>query len=108
KLAEKSNYSWKSVLDFGGSGGRFGGPTEGKTEKDGFTVLTQTFGENTSQSVLKGSKGAIQTQDGWQSLAEAAEAQGRGSFRARALQSFKAPPAEAEDLVAKTKGLKKD
>lgn len=109
KLAEKANYSWKSTVDFGGGGGgRFGGPTEGKTEKEGYTVLSQTFGENTTQSVLKGTKGAIQTQDGWQSLAEAAEAQGRGSFRARALQNFKAPAADAEDLVAKVKELKKD
>jgi hypothetical protein len=108
KLADQSNYSWKQTLDLGGGGGRFGGPTEGKTEKEGYTVLTQTFGENTTQSVLKGKKGALQTQDGWQSLDEAAEAQGRGSFRARMLQNFKAPAAEAEDIAGKAKELKKD
>jgi hypothetical protein len=106
KLAEKSNYSWKQTVD--SAGGQFRpGPTEGKTEKDGFTVLSMTFGENTRQAVLKGSKGALETDDGWQSLAEAAEAEGRGRFRARMLQNFKAPAAQAEDLAAKAKELKK-
>jgi hypothetical protein len=116
KLAEKENYSWKTSIENagggggGGRGGRGGGPTDGKTEKDGFTVLSMTRGENTIQSVLKGGKGAIKTQDGWKSLTEAAEAEGQnaGRFIARGLQSFKAPAAEAEELVAKTKELKKD
>jgi hypothetical protein len=74
-------------------------------------------GENTMEAVLKGGKGAIKGQEGWQSLTEAAEATGDGGgggggrgnprrFLALRLQSFKAPAAQAEELVGKTKELK--
>jgi hypothetical protein len=117
-----NNYSWKSTSESagGGAGGnrnRFGGPTEGKTDA-GVTQLSMTRGENTVEAVLKGEKGAIKTEEGWKSLAEAAEAGGdsgggggRGGaarFTARALQNYKAPASEAEDLIGKAKDLKKD
>ena len=125
KLSDQPNYSWKSNIEMGGAGGggggqggrgRFGGPTDGKTEKDGFTMLSMARGDNTIEAVLKGGKGAIKTQEGWQSLSEAADAAGGGGggggqnagrFMARMLQSFKAPAAQADDLVAKCKDLKK-
>lgn len=123
KLGDQPGYSWKSTIENAGGGGgqgggrgRFaGGPTEGKTEKDGFTMLSMTRGENTMEAVLKGGKGAIKGPEGWRSLAEAAEADGGGGgggrgnagrFLARMLQNFKAPAAQAEDLVSKTKDLK--
>lgn len=119
KLSEKGNYSWKSNSENAGGGGggggqRFGGPTEGKTDA-GTVYLSMTRGENTTEAVLKGEKGAVKTQEGWQSLTEAAEASadgggGRGGarFLARTLQSFKAPAAQAEELASKATGLKKD
>ena len=114
KLAAKSNYSWKTTVEAagGGGGGRFRpGPTEGKTEKDGFTFLSMTRGDNTMEAVLKGGKGALKTPDGWKSLAEATEG-GAGQpnparFIGRMLQNFKTPAAQAEDLAAKAKELKK-
>jgi len=118
KLSEKGNYSWKSTPvsagGGGGGGGRFRpGPTEGKTEKDGYTFLAMTRGENTTEAVLKGDKGAAKTQDGWKSLAELGEGGGDGQFNpgrflARTLQNFKAPATEAADLAGKAKELKKD
>ena len=115
KLAAKSNYSWKTTVQSagGGGGGRFRpGPTEGKTEKDGFTFLSMTRGDNTTEAVLKGGKGALKTPDGWKSLAEATEGGGDGQpnparFIARMLQNFKTPAVQAEDLAAKAKDLKK-
>src|SRR5688500_3678864 len=121
KLAEKGNYSWKTTTESaGGSGGgsgrnRFGGPTEGKTD-GGVTQLSMTRGENTVEAVLKGDKGALKTEEGWKSLAEAAEAGGDGGggrggaarFTARTLQGYKTPAAEIEDLLGKAKDLKKD
>jgi len=116
KLAANSNYSWKTTVETagggGGGGGRFRpGPTEGKTEKDGFTFLSMTRGDNTMEAVLKGGKGALKTPDGWKSLAEATEG-GDGQpnptrFIGRMLQNFKTPAAQAEDLAAKAKELKK-
>ena len=110
KLADKSNYSWKTTVESaGGGGGGRPGPTEGKTEKDGATCLSITRGGNTIEVVLKGGKGAVKSPEGWQSLAEAAEGdQGNaGRFFARMLQNFKAPAAQAEDLASKAKELKK-
>src|SRR5437773_1771254 len=75
-LAAKGNYSWKTTVETaggggGGGGGRFRpGPTDGKADKDGTIWLSMTRGENTTEAVLKGSKGAIKTQDGWKSLSE--------------------------------------
>jgi hypothetical protein len=66
KLGDKPNYSWKTTTVVP-EGTQFRpGPVEGKTEKDGFTMLTMTFGENTSQAVLKGDKAALtnRTADG--------------------------------------------
>jgi len=115
KLSAKNNYSWRTTVESAGAaggGGRFRpGPTEGKTEKDGFTVLSMTRGDNTMEAVLKGGKGALKTADGWKSLAEATEG-GDGQpnparFIGRMLQNFKTPAAQAEDLAAKAKELKK-
>jgi len=123
KLSEKGNYSWKSNSESAGGGGgggggnRGGGPTEGKTDA-GTIQLSMTRGENTTEAVVKGDKGAIKTQEGWQSLSQAAEAagggggggggRGGGAFLARSLQNYKAPAAEAEELASKATGLKKD
>ena len=112
KLSEKGNYSWKSTSESAGGGGgnRGGGPTEGKTDA-GTVYLSMTRGDNTLEAVLKGEKGAIKGQEGWQSIAEATEGEGgagRGRFMARMLQNFKAPAAQAEELAGKATGLKKD
>jgi len=118
KLADASGYAWHTDTDFkGGQGNRFGGPTEGKAEKDGFTVLSMTRGDTVVEAVLKGEKGAVKTDEGWQSFEEMRQAAEQGGqddaarrrgFMGRQLQSFKAPAAEAQDLAAKAKDLKKD
>ena len=113
KLGDAPNYSWKSNTEMpGGQGGRgFGGPSEGKTEKEGFTVVTMTRGDNTIEVVRKGDKGAVKTQDGWQSFEEVQSAnqggQGRGRFMGRMLRNFKAPAQEAADLASKSKEITK-
>lgn len=109
KLAQQDNYSWKSTTEFG----NFTGSGEGKFQKDGLVGLTMTFGDNTTEAFLKGGQGAVKAGDeDWQSLAELAKAAGSEpgprQFLLRRLQNFKAPAAEASDLVAKTKELKKD
>jgi hypothetical protein len=124
KLGEQSNYSWKSSMENagggagggGGGGGRGGfrlGPTEGKTEKGGYTMLTMSRGENNVQAVLKDGKGAVKSGESWQSLSEAGQDQGgggggggRGRFLARTLENYKTPAAEAQDLLGKVNDLK--
>jgi hypothetical protein len=109
KLAEKANYSWKTTVVVP-EGSRFRpGPTEGKTEKDGVTHLKMTFGDNTTEAFIKGDKAAVSNPDGgWQSLADLDNAEGPARFLGGMLRNFKAPAAQATDLAAGTKELKKD
>ena len=73
-------------------------------------MLKMTRGENTTEAVVKGKKGAIKTEDGWVSLETAAEGDGQNPTRfiARRLQTFKAPAEEAQELAGKVKELKKE
>jgi hypothetical protein len=117
KLAGQS-YGWRTSVENAGGGGGGGagggqfraGPTDGVIDKDGTTVLSMSRGDTTTRAVLKGDKGAMETQDGWRSLAELADGggqPGRGGFMARTLRTFKAPAAEAEELIAKAKEITK-
>ncbi len=56
KLGEKANYSWKTTVVVPESAQFKPGPTEGKTEKDGVTYVTMSFGENTTEAFIKGEK----------------------------------------------------
>ena len=109
KLADKDNYGWKQTVENAGGGGFGGGATEGKAEKEGNIWLSMSMRDNTIEAVKKGEKGAIKTQDGWQSLSEATSGDpGPSTFIARRVQNFKAPAAQAEDLAGTVKELKKD
>ena len=111
KLADAGSYSWKMTLDLGPNSQFTPGPTEGKTEKDGFTWLSSSFNDNTSVGLVKGTNVVVKTDDGWQTAAEATGGGGGfnpGTFMARRLQNLKAPAAEVEDLVFKAKEIKKD
>src|ERR1035437_5671710 len=111
-LGSQTNYSWRTTVEAGNNARFRPGPTDGKTEKGGYTTLLMSFNDNASEAVLKGTNGAIKTPDnGWQTLAEAAQDNGGGGpnpgmFLARMLQNYKAPAAEAADLADKTKELK--
>jgi hypothetical protein len=111
-LRDAANYSWRTTVD-AGSNARFRpGPTEGKTEKGGFTMVTMTFNDNTSQLVMQGTNAAIKTTDnGWQSSSEAMQDNGGGGFNpammmARTAQNFKTPADDAIRLVGLTQNLK--
>jgi hypothetical protein len=109
KLGEKANYSWKTTVVVPESAQFRPGPTEGKTEKDGYTHLTSSFGDNTTQTVLKGDKGAVTNQEGaWQSLSEVEQEEGFGRFRAMMARNFRTPAVQAAELAAGAKELKKE
>jgi hypothetical protein len=109
KLDAAANYSWTTTME----SSRFTpGPSHGKTEKGGYTYLDFSMMDNTIEAVLKGTNGAIKTEEGWQSLADAAKGGGDGGFNparfmAMRVQSTKAPAAEAPDIAAKAKDLTK-
>ena len=105
KLGDASNYSWKTTM----ASGQFNSQQEGKTEKDGFTVLNLQFGDNTIQVVMKGKKAAIKLEDGWKTTEElAGDDQGPGRFLGPMIAAYKTPAAQAEEMAPKLKEVKKD
>jgi hypothetical protein len=109
KLGDQSNYSWKASTVVP-EGTQFRpGPVEGKAEKDGFTTVSTTFGDNTTKTVLKGDKAAMTNRDGdWESVADLEKEEGFGRFRAAMARNFKAPAAQAAELAAGATELQKD
>ena len=109
KLADKDNYSWKQTAENAGGGGIGAGTLEGKIQKDGCIWLSMTLRDNTIEAVKKGDKGALKTQEGWKALADAGSGdRGAATFIARRVQNFKAPAAQAEELLGRLKDLKQD
>jgi hypothetical protein len=106
-LGSKGNYSWTATIRIEGGSQNFRmGPTEGKTDKNGWSYTTASFNDNKFETVYKGGNGAFKRDDEWQT-AEDLEGDDRGAWMARRLRTFKAPAAEAEDLVAHVKGMQK-
>jgi hypothetical protein len=110
KLAEAPNYSWKSTVKVPEDSQFKPGPTDGKADKDGTILLTIMRGDNLTEAVKKGEKGAMTNRDGdWQSLAEIeAETEGFARFRAMMLRDFKSPSEQAIELANATKELKSE
>jgi hypothetical protein len=109
KLGDSANYSWKSTIE--GGNARGGGATAGKTEKDGYTDITITMGDNTIEAVMKGDQAALKLADGWKTVPEASAGEAGqpnpGRFIARMVQNYKTPAAVAEDVASKVKELAK-
>ncbi|HYA79087.1 MAG TPA: hypothetical protein VED19_01095 [Candidatus Nitrosopolaris sp.] len=111
KLAATANYSWKQTVVVPESAQFKPGPSEGKTEKGGATyVKMSTFGDNTMEIAMQGSKAAVTDQDGnWQSLTNMEnDAEGPGRFVVRMVRNFQAPAAMATNVVSSVKELKQD
>lgn len=108
-LGEKPNYTWRSTVAVP-EGSQFRpGPTDGKTERNGFTHLTISFGDNVIEAAAKGGKIVATNQDGeWELVSETDEGEGAARFRNRMFRNFKAPAAQAAELAAGTRELKKE
>lgn len=109
KLAATS-YSWNQTVVVPESAQFKPGPTDGKTEKGGATYVKLTFGDNETEIVMQGRKAAITDPDGnWQSITNLEnDTEGPGRFFVGMVRNFKAPAAQATNLLAAVKELKKD
>ncbi len=108
KLAAQANYSWKTTVVVP-EGSQFRpGPTEGQTEKDGYTHVTASMRDTSTEVVFKGGKSAVLMEGEWKLGADIDASQGTGRFLSRLLQNFKDPAAQATDLAKATKELKAD
>jgi hypothetical protein len=109
KLSEQPNYSWTTTVVVPESAQFKPGPTEGKTEKDGFTYVTLAFGDSLTEVVMKGDKTTITDQDGnWKLASELENAEGRDRFLGRMARNLRTPAAQVPDLISGAKELKKD
>ncbi|MGA2852817.1 MAG: hypothetical protein ABSE90_01600 [Verrucomicrobiota bacterium] len=114
-LGNAANYTWQTTVDMGANSPFQPGPTDGKTEKGGFTTVSMSFGDNTSMIVLKGTNAAVQSPDnGWQTVAEATQGGGGGGgfnpgmMMVRQAQNLKLPAVEAANLAGLAGDLKAD
>jgi hypothetical protein len=111
KLADSPNYSWKTTV----TGGFGAGETDGKTQKDGLTLLSITRQDTTYDVVIQGGKAAGKTPDGWKSAAELTADAGNGGggnggptpgrFIGMMARNFKTPVAIAQDMLGKLQNL---
>jgi len=109
KLAGSDNYSWTTTME---SPQFTPGPSHGKAQKDGLVWQDFTMQDNTVEAFAKDSKGVIKTEDGWQSLDEAAKDDGGGGFNfnrflAMRMRNFKSPALQAGEIADDTKDLTK-
>src|SRR5947207_11880627 len=109
KLGGEANYSWKTTVVVPESAQFKPGPSEGQTEKDGFTHLTLNLGDNTTQVFMKDDKRVVSDPDGgWQALADLDNAEGPRRFLGRIIRNFKVTAAQSAELAAATKEFKRD
>lgn len=110
KLGDSANYTWHTTVVVPEDAQFKPGPTDGKTEKGGLTYVKLSFGDNTTEFVTKGGSAVITDPDGkWQSLTNLENnSEGPGRFMVRMVRNFKAPDAQAVQLAAAAKELKKD
>jgi len=114
KLSAAASYSWISArkpdANADANNNRFrGGTTEGKTQKDGYTLISMPRGDTTFMAVIKGEKQAFRGQDGWQAVeapsGDDAGGGGRGAFTGRMLRNFKAPAEQLQGLLAQCESV---
>jgi hypothetical protein len=111
KLADAPCYTWTTTTAIEGAQNA-PGVVIGKADKDGYAVVSQERQGNTTMAVLKGDKGVVKTDSGWQTaedLRAAAQAGGGGrggGMRGALLLRTALPAAEAAKLATKTAELK--
>lgn len=107
KLGEAANYTWKTTVVVPESSQFKPGPTDGKTEKGGFTVIKSTFNDNEMQVITKGEKTAFNRDGEWQVAGEG-QGGGGGGRGGGFLRNTRPPAVQAAEIAAGAKELKKE
>jgi hypothetical protein len=109
KLGNESNYTWRTTVVVPEDAQFKPEPTDGKTEKGGFTYVKMSFFNNPVQIVVKGKKSAFTDQEGaWQTASNAEGEEGPGQFMAMFVRNLQTPVDEVTELAGFAKDLKKD
>ena len=109
KLADKGSYSWTSTSKMEGRNFE-PRPLHGKIDKSAAVVTWSGRNDQENKAVIKGDKAFLKTEEGWESVEELTSGEGRnrGAFMARRFQNFKAPAAEAQEIVKHLGQIKKE
>jgi len=109
KLGGQTNYTWTATVAVPEDAPFKPGPTQGKTEKDGFTTLSMSIFDNQIQAVLKGKQAAATSEDGsWKTAEEFDQQEGPARFMGIILRGAKRPADEAAEIASFAKELKKE
>lgn len=108
KLGEQPNYAWRTTIVVPEDAPFKPGPTDGKTEKNGFTWISASMFDNTLEALVKGDKGAVKQEGSWKSLDDIDKEEGFARMPAWIARNTKAPTKEAAELAAAAKELKKE
>jgi hypothetical protein len=110
KLRDQPNYTWSTKMEMRGM--RFGNrPVIGKTQKGGFTVVSQETSNSVVQAIFKGTNVCLKVEDEWQLTTEmeppsAGGGFNPGAFMGRMLSRTRVAANEATNLLARVKDLK--
>lgn len=106
KLGEQSSYTWTYTPKVVGSESarRQQSPLDGKTERDGYTLIHGDIGDVSVDIGLKGDKLVVNYSGDWLSAAEI----GENNRTVQRLRTLKRPTDEAQLLVEKTSLMKKE
>ena len=108
KLDSQTNYSWKATVVVPDSAPFKPGPTEGKTEKDGFTYVEISFGDNITEAVKKGDKAVVTVEGEWKLASELENDEGFGRFIGSLAKNMKTPAAQVLEAIPQTREWKKE
>jgi hypothetical protein len=108
KLGDQAGYSWRTTVVVPDDAPFKPGPTDGKSEKDGFTWISMSMFDNTMEAFTKGAKGALKQEGAWKSLEDFDKEEGFARMPAMIVRNVKTPTKEAADLAAAAKELKKE
>jgi putative heme-binding domain-containing protein len=117
-LADSPGYHWSTSVRVGG-GGPFAGnsSTSGQVQKGGYTWVSSTQPNGSLEFARKADKAAVVLDGSWMTLDQAtARSVGRGApspfnpggFNRAALNAFKMPPAQADELLAKATNFRRE
>ena len=105
-LRDKTNYSWTSTTVPNGERSPWlQGPLNGKTEKNGDTYFAFSIEGNLVEAAFRGTRSAIRTDSAWETPPELT---GDRLWLATRLRDFKAPAAEAEEMLNKGRNLRRN
>jgi len=109
KLGQNASYSWRTTYVVPESSPFHPEPTDGKTEKDGFSLVVMNFNDNVTKLVMKGGKSVVTDSEGkWRTLEEMDKAEGQDQFAGLIARNFKLPEVQAAEIVSYAKDLKND